>query len=113
MKKGAALSAVLAPGGMTMFWVTQAVWATAGGMSHTADINAPARTTNMPYIFISQSPRVSWIRLYGKYVEGPTGGQGAAALERARPSNLWVTCLPRRHRRRAPHQRAVARATAC
>jgi hypothetical protein len=38
-----------------MFWVTQAVWAAAGGMSHTADINAPARTTNMPFIFISRS----------------------------------------------------------
>ena len=46
MKKGAALSLVLAPGGTAMFWVTQAGCARAAGMSDTAEINAPARTAN-------------------------------------------------------------------
>ena len=54
MKKGAALSLVLAPGGTAMFWVTQAVWARAVGMSHTADINVPARTANVLFIFFSR-----------------------------------------------------------
>jgi hypothetical protein len=42
MKKGAALSPVLAPAGTAMFWVTQAGWATTGGT--TVDINAAVRT---------------------------------------------------------------------
>jgi hypothetical protein len=73
-EKGAALSVVLAPGGMAMFWVTQAAWARAGGMSHAVDINAPARTTNMLFIFILGSSL--W-----KLCRGADGGQGAAALE--------------------------------
>src|SRR4051812_14941244 len=54
MKKGAALSLVLAPGGTAMFCVTQVVWARAVGMSHTADINVPTRTANMLFIFCSR-----------------------------------------------------------
>src|SRR4051812_41769610 len=71
MKKGAAFSLVLAPGGTAMFWVTQVVWARAVGRSHTADINVPTRTANMLFIFF---PRISsrfsspgFLR--GKYVE--------------------------------------------
>jgi hypothetical protein len=52
MKKGAALSLVLAPGGTAMFWVTQAGWAKAG-MSDTAEIDATARAASMLLIFVS------------------------------------------------------------
>jgi hypothetical protein len=52
MKKGAALSLVLAPGGTTMFWVTQAGWARAG-MSNAAEIDATARAASMLLIFVS------------------------------------------------------------
>src|SRR5262249_48669987 len=48
MKKGAALSVVLALGGTAMFWGTQpggtGVWAKASNASDTADIIVPART---------------------------------------------------------------------
>ena len=55
MKKGAALSAVLALGGTAMFWVTQGACARAAGMSDTADINVPARTANSLRIVFSRS----------------------------------------------------------
>ena len=58
MKKGAALSLVLAPGGTAMFWVTQAGCARAAGMSDTAEINAPARTANTLRIFFSRNRQV-------------------------------------------------------
>ena len=51
MKKGAALSVVLASGGTAMFWVTQPGGGRSlgkgGGMSDTADIIVPARTANV------------------------------------------------------------------
>src|SRR6185503_12828944 len=79
MKKDAALSLVLAPGGTTMFWVTQAGWARAAGMSDTAEINAPERAANMLLIFVSLNRRVLLARLQGKYEERPASGQVAAA----------------------------------
>ena len=76
MKKGAALSVVLALGGTAMFWVTQAVWASAVGMeASTADINAPARTADMLLMFFSRGRRVLMARLDGNYAERPAGGQ--------------------------------------
>src|SRR5262245_56345954 len=60
MKKGAFLSLVLAPGGTAMFWVTQGVWARAGGLSQTAYINAPARTASVLFIFFSRRWHASW-----------------------------------------------------
>src|SRR6185295_3992449 len=79
MKKDAALSLVLAPGGTTMFWVTQAGSARAAGMSDTAEINAPARADNMLLIFVSLNRRVLLAHLHGKYEERPASGQVAAA----------------------------------
>src|SRR4029453_5531056 len=79
MKKGAALSLVLAPGGTAMFWVTQAGWARAAGMRETTEINAPAGTPNTLRIFASRNRRVLVARLHGKYVERTAGGQVAAA----------------------------------
>src|SRR3954463_4141720 len=75
MKKGAALSLVLAPAGTAMFWVTHAVWARASGMSDAADINVPARTTKALFIVFSRNRRVFSARLHRKYVERPTDGQ--------------------------------------
>ena len=75
MKKGAALSLVLAPGGTAMFWVTQGACARAAGMSETAEINAPARTANNLRIVFSRRRRVSLARLYGNYDERPEDGQ--------------------------------------
>jgi hypothetical protein len=51
-------SLVLAPAGTAMFSVTQAGWATATGMSHTAERNAPVRTVNELSIFCSRMRRV-------------------------------------------------------
>src|SRR6185295_11551475 len=79
MKKGAALSLVLAPGGTTMFWVTQAGCARAAGISDMAEINAPERAANMLLIFVSLNRRVLLARLHGKYEERPASGQVAAA----------------------------------
>jgi len=62
-----------------MYWVTQAGWARAAGMSDTAEINAPARTANLLLIFVSLNRRVLLARLHGKYEERPAGGQVAAA----------------------------------
>src|SRR5215471_11716634 len=55
MKKGAALSLVLALGGTTKFWVTQgdAVCAMARGMSPKADINVPAMLAILFFILAS------------------------------------------------------------
>src|SRR6476660_4836996 len=77
MKKGAALSLVLAPGGTTMFWVTQAGWA-AAGMSDTEEMNAPARAANMLLIFVSLNRRVLLAHLHGKYEERPPTGQATS-----------------------------------
>jgi hypothetical protein len=64
-----------------MFWVTQAGWARAAGMSDTADINVPARTANTLLIVFSRTRRVSLARLHDNYAERPAGGQvDAAAL---------------------------------
>src|SRR4029079_5530920 len=79
MKKGAALSLVLAPGGTTMFWVTQAGWAKAADMSDMTEIDAPARAASMLLIFVSPNWRVLLARLQGKYEERPASGQVAAA----------------------------------
>jgi hypothetical protein len=57
MKKGAALSLVLAPGGTAMFCVTQACSARAWGTSDTADDNVAARTNNLFFIFIASRTR--------------------------------------------------------
>jgi hypothetical protein len=85
MKKGAALSLVLALGGTTMFCVTQGVCARACGVSHTGDSNAPARTSHLFFfILVSRSWRVSRARWCAEYVEGSSGGQGAVALRVAR-----------------------------
>ena len=46
MKKGAALSVVFAPGGTTMFWVTQAGCEKAVEVKETIEISVPARTEN-------------------------------------------------------------------
>src|SRR5262245_8803812 len=75
MKKGAALSVVLAPGGTAMFWVTQGCWARAAGMRHTADINAPVRTADIFFIVFSRKRRDLGARLDGKYDDRPAGGQ--------------------------------------
>src|SRR6185295_19558787 len=79
MKKGAALSLVLAPGGTTMFWVTQAGWAKAADMSDMTEIDAPARAASTLLIFVSPNWRVLLARLQGKYEERPASGQVAAA----------------------------------
>src|SRR3954469_16103442 len=79
MKKGAALSLVLAPGGTTMFWVTQAGCARAAGISDTAEIIAAARAANMLLIFVSLNRRVLLARLHGKYEERSASGQVATA----------------------------------
>jgi len=75
IKKGAALSVVLAPGGTAMFWVTQGACAMAAGISDTADIIVPARTANNSRIVSSRSWQVSLARLRGNYDERPEDGQ--------------------------------------
>ena len=62
-----------------MFWVTQAGWARAAGMSDAAEINAPARRANLLLIFVSLKRRVLRARLHGNYDERPVSGQAAAA----------------------------------
>src|SRR6185312_4516534 len=89
MKKGAALSFVLAPGGTTMFWVTQAGWA-AAGMSDTAEINAPRRVANMLLIFVSLNQRVLLAHLHGKYEEPLAGGQATPRTCRRSAVVGWV-----------------------
>src|SRR5262252_5354493 len=61
MKKGAALSLVLAFGGTTKFCVTHGVaaWASACGMDHTADIIATATATCLFFIACLLGRRVS------------------------------------------------------
>ena len=78
MKKGAALSLVLAPGGTAMFWVTQAGWARAAGMSGTTEINVPTRTADSLRMLVSRNWRVLLARLHGKYAERLAAGQVAA-----------------------------------
>jgi hypothetical protein len=70
MKKGAALSLVLAPGGTAMFWVTQGACARAAGMSETAEINAPR---GRPTICASSSPgedESHWLAFTGTMTSG-------------------------------------------
>src|SRR5262245_60527748 len=47
MKNGTALSALLAPGGTAMFWVTQVGCAIAAGLSHASDSSDPATAPNV------------------------------------------------------------------
>ena len=70
MKNCAALSFVLAPAGTAIFWLTQAGWAIAAGMSHTEG-NAPVRTVNVLFIFCSRMWRV---------LIGSTSGQTVSVL---------------------------------
>jgi hypothetical protein len=72
--------------------VTHAVWASASGMSHAADISVPARTTNALFIVFSRNRRVFWARLHGKYVERPAGGQFRWDFQQGQ-SPIWSICL--------------------
>jgi hypothetical protein len=72
MKKGAALSLVLALGGTAMFWVTQGSCAsTDDDATHMADSNAPFKAANVLFIVFSPKRRVLQARLVGKYAERP------------------------------------------
>ena len=51
MKKGVALSLELASGRTTKFWVTQAGWAIAAGISPDAASHAPAATASILCMF--------------------------------------------------------------
>src|SRR5262249_19723694 len=82
MKKGAALSVVLALGGTAMFWVTQpggtGVWAMASDASDTTDIIVPARTANLLFMSSPGADESHGSSCAGKYDERPASGQAAA-----------------------------------
>ena len=59
MKKGAALSLVLAPGGTPKFCVTQAGWASAIGAKMAAASNAAVAAANRLVMFLSPFERQS------------------------------------------------------
>src|SRR5262245_1425470 len=101
MKKGAALSVVLALGGTAKFWVTQpggtGVWAKASEASDTADITIPARTANLLFMSSPGADESLSSSFAGKYDERPASGQAAARFA------LPILCRPcaRRTARRA------------
>ena len=63
MKNGAALSVVLAPGGTTMFWVTQAGCDSAIEVKETREISVPARTDNELVISAPDADESFWLAL--------------------------------------------------
>jgi hypothetical protein len=63
MKNGPALSVLLAPGGTTMFWVTQAGCDKAIDVKETREIRVPARTDNELVISAPDADESFWLAL--------------------------------------------------
>src|SRR3954466_14368318 len=74
MKNGPALSVLLAPGGTTMFWVTQAGCAKAIEVKEAREISVPARTDNNLVISAPDADELSGSPC-AKYDEPPARGQ--------------------------------------
>jgi hypothetical protein len=67
MKKGAALSVVLAPDGTAMFWVTQAGCDMATDVKEAAEISVTARTGKILIISAPGADESCWLVLRAKY----------------------------------------------